>query len=230
MRMRRTFSSVVLLLFAALVGIVSSEVWRLRYEFTHRGEEFMPEAEQAKRLYRAENSFNRVEEYVVDTNGDGNIDTWSMVARNGEEFALSYVLKDTNRDGSPDSLRVNIGRNRSTGYVLRDDDDDGIPDLHSAMLTNLKNPDSKTWFNYYDIDMDGRIDMMVSMEKPEDPTPVDNWVFSDFRWVPVIAEMGGNFTDGLYIHGTDGEPAHIVFDRERGAWALADSDMTGPDP
>ena len=213
-------STILLILTAAVVGVVVSESWRIKYPLTTRGDVLGYQSDGIEEFIASKYSLNDVRESTHDRNDNGQIDNWVVSIRRGEDLGLYYSATDTNGDGLPDMLHVRIGK-IATGYTLRDDDADGIPDLQVALLSNLKEPEEGGWFSYYDIDMDGKIDMMVLAEKPDDPTPLDNHVRMGERWVAVIAEMGGNFTDGLYIHGSDGKPVHIIFDFEAGEWEVA---------
>ncbi len=225
MSRRSVISKAALLVVAVIVGIGASELWRVTHPITTSGDLMQYDSDGVEESIQPTWSFNSVYEYKNDLNDDGQIDRWGVWIRRGERFELNYRIDDTDLDGNPDMVVVMLPHVAPAGYTLRDDDGDGAADFQISQLSNLKAKEAKQWYNYYDIDKDGRVDMMVLLEKPDAPTPVENYVLMDSRWIYVDAEKGGNFTDGLYIFEDDDESVHVKFDFDKGVW-----EKTGDSP
>jgi hypothetical protein len=129
-------------------------------------------------LLEVRESPNRVHERQFDSNGDGKPDHWSVYIRDGKPWKCDYLLDDLNFDGTPDVWVVSIG-DHHTGYKLFDDDDDAKPDRLGAVFGDFS--DRESWYNYQDLNLDGRFDKMYQMRGGE---VSEGFILMNQRWVP----------------------------------------------
>lgn len=166
---------------------------------------------------------NRVEENMFDTNGDGTPDQWSVYIRDGEPWKCDYLLDDVNFDGTPDVWTVGIGEHH-TAYKLFDDDSDGRPDRLGVTIGDFS--DRQSWYNYQDLDLDGKFDKMYKMyDKPRkngsdryERLVCSGYVLLNDCWTRILVERKSVPTEA-WMRSADGTATRLVF--ERGSWRVA---------
>lgn len=133
------------------------------------------------RLLKCPMTQNNVTEGAFDTNGDGKDDFWTVTIRGGTDFECEYHAFDTNLDGIPDTMAVRLSSHKM-GYATFDDDGDGIPDRVSVTLGNHSDPSS--WYDYEDLDLDGRIDCMSKVHESsgDAENTTESYVLLDNAW------------------------------------------------
>lgn len=220
-----------LVIIASIIGIVSGEVWRIGHHVTTTEELMGWNQSGADETLSPIISFNGVTEGKIDRNDDTIPDSWFVEIRKSEPLGLGYFLFDSNFDGEPNVLNVYIANER-TVYSIRDGDDDGVADNQTFRLSNLTGAENQPSYFYFDINLDGKLDMMVLLEPVEGGKPkiVDNYILLDDAWVGIINEAGGDWTKGFYLRDHDsGEDVSVVFVIEDGIW-MRTRDITSVEP
>jgi hypothetical protein len=151
-----------------------------------------------------------VSESVVDTDGDGRPDVWEVNVGRFQPYQCSQTLEDSDGDGTPDVLTV------VTAHIackMFDDAKKGGFDRQAVAIANVS--DENSGYEYQDLDLDGRLDVMVHKEGDQ---TVDSYVFMKntllrVQLVPTYDPRQA------WISQPDGTQRMMVF--ENGGWRFA---------
>ena len=151
-----------------------------------------------------------VSESALDTDGDDQPDLWKVNIGRFGPHDCKFTLEDSNSDGAPDLLTL------VTAHItckMFDDDKDGRFDRQLVELADIGDENSR--YDYHDLDLDGRLDVMEHKEADETAA---SYVFMKDRLVR--AQVVPSYDPRhAWITQPDGSQRMMVF--ENGAWKVS---------
>lgn len=160
-------------------------------------------------IYRTWGSPSGVRETTSDSDRDGRTDSWLVSIRDGREGGCTYISRDYDGNGTPDSWCAWFGGIFSAGYSLSDDDKDGTPDKQEVWVPDVAGS-RKTL--YEDLDRDGELDTML------DVATTRRCILLNAKWVPAVRREGNAPGRAYVLQKPNGSEVEVVFDD--GEWKV----------
>jgi hypothetical protein len=160
-------------------------------------------------------SFNSLQESREDRDGDGKYDRWTAQTGSATQFETTITFDDVSKLGTPEHLDFHTLNDRAE-YRVGSSVQDKNQGVQIMRLPDLKHPESKTTHTYYDINMDGRFDVMDFSEN----TTVTRFllVSGDFVTVEAPSNVWNDLPVKYEIRTEAGNLYRFDFDFTSGHW------------
>ena len=160
-----------------------------------------------------------INETFLDTNEDGQTDTWLLAVRPNQPYTAVYSFSDENGDGRPNvvSYSHETSVSRECMFMRPDRDQDGVFDADFCELNIQGHPDK--YYIYADLNRDGVWDKAAHFENG---AKLANYALADEAWFSVV-DKAEDDPAIKYVRTPEGKNLWMTFDDEQGEWKEVDA-------
>jgi len=166
-------------------------------------------------------TFNSLTESRSDRDADGKYDRWTATLRPGSAYEATFVFEDQNRDESPDRISISTKDDKAQ-YRLNTSTADDEQGFQTMRLPDLKYSAWKDEYTYFDLNLDGRIDV-IDVARDAEPSRM-RWVVVNGDFIEVSApekDDWANIATEYSVRNDSGKEYRATFDYSSGNWSLA---------